>query len=515
MLETLTQGFRNARGRLKGFKELNEKTIDEAIRDIRISLLEADVEYHVVQAFLKRVREKALGEVVLTKVEHKGQKIKVSPAEHFIKICNDELVDLMGEGDSSLKEIPGKLTTVMMAGLQGSGKTTTAAKLALNLKNQGRKPLLVAGDVYRPAAVDQLKVLGERIGVPVFAIPGMIPPDLCEKAMAHARDNKRDVVIFDTAGRLAIDEVLMVELEEIVKRTKTQNIFLVIDSMIGQDAVKTAGEFNRRLELDGIVLTKLDGDARGGAALSVRAVTGKPIKFVGMGEAMDRLEEFRPDGLASRILGFGDVVGLMKDFEKVVDEKQAEEDAKRMLQGKFTLLDFFEQIKTIQKMGSLKDLMEKMPIFPDGMPDGLTVDDKQLTRIQAIINSMTPKERIQPELLDPSRIKRVARGSGTKEGDVADLVTRFQAMRNLMEKVGQNPGLLGRLPGFKQLAQAKAMKGMNPEDLFGDMVNPGAGDMGSPFGAQQRKPMRSFDKAKNRKKNKMAQKQRMKQKKKK
>jgi signal recognition particle subunit SRP54 len=513
MLETLTQGFRNARGRIKGYKELNEKTIDEAIRDIRISLLEADVEYHVVQAFLKRVREKALGEIVLTKVEHKGEKLKVSPGEHFIKICHDELVELMGEGDSGLEEKPGEITTIMMAGLQGSGKTTTAAKIANNQKEKGKRPLLVAGDVYRPAAVDQLKILGERIGVPVFTQPGVMPPELCENAMAYAKEHNLDLVIFDTAGRLAIDDVLMMELEEIVKRTQTGNIFLVIDSMIGQDAVKTAGEFNRRLELDGVILTKLDGDARGGAALSVRAVTGKPIKYVGMGEGMDKLEEFRPDGLASRILGYGDVVGLMNDFEKVVDEKKAEEDAERMLTGKFTLMDFLEQIKTIQKMGSLKDLMEKLPIFPDGMPDGLSMDDRQLTSIEAIINSMTIKERRQPDLLNPSRIKRVAIGSGTKEKEVADLIARFQAMRHMMEKVGQNPGLLGRLPGFKQLAQAKAMKGMNPEEMFGDMVDPNMGGMEPKQG--RRKPVRSFDKAKTRKKQKDAKKQRVKQRKKK
>ncbi|MBM4370889.1 MAG: signal recognition particle protein [Deltaproteobacteria bacterium] len=512
MLETLTQGFRNARNRLKGFRELSEATVNDAIRDIRISLLEADVEYHVVSAFLKRVKDKALGEVVLTRVAHKGRQLKASPTEHFVKICHDELVALMGTGDEALKPGPGALTTILMAGLQGSGKTTTAAKLAGNLKAAGQRPLLVAADVYRPAAVQQLQVLGQRLEIPVFTVPGVMPPELCERALAHARDHKRDVVIFDTAGRLAIDEFLMAELEDIVRRTRVANIFLVVDAMIGQDAVATAREFNRRLELDGVVLTKLDGDARGGAALSVRAVTGKPIKYVGMGEGLDRLEVFRPEGLASRILGFGDVVGLMQDFEKVVDEKKAEEDAERMFSGQFTLLDFLEQIRLIKKMGSLKDLMEKLPMFPDGIPEDMNVDDKALTRIEAIIHSMTPRERTRPELIDAGRTRRIARGSGTEERAVADLLGRFRAMKEIMTRVGKNPGLLGRIPGFRQLAQAQAMKGVKMEDVF-PTRDPMAQIPGEP--GAQRKPMRAFDKAKARKKAKMARQDRKKQKKKK
>lgn len=510
MLETLTQGFRNARNRLKGYRELSEGTINEAIRDIRISLLEADVEYHVVSAFLKRVKEKALGEVVQTKVRHKGGEITASPAEHFVKICHDELVELMGEGDGELSPGPGELTTILMAGLQGSGKTTTAGKLANNLKADGKRPLLVAADVYRPAAIQQLQVLGERLGIPVFTLPDVQPPELCERALAHAREHGRDVVIFDTAGRLAIDEFLMAELEEIVARTKVANIFLVVDAMIGQDAVNTAKEFNRRLELDGVVLTKLDGDARGGAALSVRAVTGKPIKFVGMGEGLDQLEVFRPDGLASRILGYGDVVGLMQDFEKVVDEKKAEEDAARMLSGQFSLLDFVEQIRLIKKMGSLKDLMDKLPMFPDGLPEGMDIDDKALVRIEAVINSMTPRERLRPDLIDQSRARRIAKGSGTDEPAVRDLLQRFGAMKDIMGKVGKNPGILGRIPGLKHLSQARALKGMNMEDVF-----PTQDPMGMNPESGQRRQMRAFDKTKARKKSKMASQQRKKQKKKK
>jgi signal recognition particle subunit SRP54 len=515
MLDTLTQGFRAARNRLKGFKEISAKTVEEAVKDIRISLLEADVEYHVVQDFLARVREKALGEVVLTKVEHKGQKLSVSPAEHFVKICHDELVATMGEGDATLLPSKDGITRVMLAGLQGSGKTTTAAKLAHNYKEQGKKPLLVAADIYRPAAVEQLKVMGERVGVPVYHEAGATPPDLCVGALAFAKANKLDLVIFDTAGRLAIDDFLMMELEEIVRRTSVPNIVLVVDAMVGQDAVKTAAEFNRRLELSGVILTKLDGDARGGAALSVRNVTGKPIKFVGMGEGIHQLEEFRPEGLASRILGFGDVVGLMKDFTRVVDEKQAEDDAMRMLSGGFSFMDFLEQVKVIRKMGSLKDLMDKLPIFPDGMPGGMDVDDKALVRIEAIIHSMTPRERMRPDIIEPSRMKRIARGSGTGEKEVADLLMRFKAMKDLMGHVGQNPGILGRLPGFKQLAQAKAMKGMDFNQYLPKGGMPGAGGGPGGMAPGQRASMSATDKAKARKKQKMAKQQRKKQRKKK
>lgn len=471
MLDVVSKGFRAAKNRLRGQAEITEEVVDEALRDIRVALLEADVEFGVVKQFIADLRQKAIGEVVPTRVETSKGLLKVTPADHFIKLCHDELEALMGPVDTSLRFKPRGISTLMMVGLQGSGKTTTAAKLANKLLSEGKKPLLVAADIYRPAAVDQLKVLGERIGVPVYHAPDTPPPKLCEDALEEAKRLGRDVVIFDTAGRLAIDEEMMAELEQIKARTQPDNILLVADAMIGQDAVKTAAEFNRRLDIDGFILTKLDGDARGGAALSIKAVTGKPIKFLGMGEGLDRLEEFRPDGLASRILGFGDIVGLMKDFERVVDEKKAEEDAARILSGKFTLEDFVEQIRLVRRMGSLSELLEKFPIFGE-LPEGFQVDEKELVRIEAMVNSMTPEERRNaPQIFNESRIRRVARGSGHTEKQVRDLLARYKAMRDLMGQIGGNAGgFLSRLPGIRQLAQLQQMKGMDLSAIFGDLA---------------------------------------------
>jgi signal recognition particle subunit SRP54 len=467
MLETVTKGFRAAKNRLAGKTEITAALVDESLRDIRVSLLEADVSFDVVKKFVAQVREKAIGEVVQTSTADKsGKRVQVSASDHFVKICHDELEALMGPADTSLKFAPkGQVGGIMMV-LQGSGKTTTAGKLASYLVKNGHQPLLVAADIYRPAAVDQLKVLGERLNVPVFHEPNLSPPQLAEKGYQLARETKRDVVIIDTAGRLAIDEALMTELESIQKLVKPENVLLVCDAMIGQDAVRTAAEFDRRLSLDGFILTKLDGDARGGAALSIKEVTGKPIKFLGMGEAMDRLEEFRPEGLAGRILGFGDIVGLMKDFEGVVDEKKAEEDAAKLLSGQFSLTDFIEQIRMVRKMGPLKDLLEKFPLFGD-LTDQLNPDEGELTKIDAMYNSMTTKERLQPSLFNDSRIRRVAKGSGRQPQEVKDLLTKFGAMRQMMGSIGQNPGLLGRIPGFKQLGQLQKMKGMDLSSVFG------------------------------------------------
>jgi signal recognition particle subunit SRP54 len=368
----------------------------------------------------------------------------------------------------------------------------------------------VAADVYRPAAIEQLMILGERVGVPVFYDPALKPPEMCKAAVAHAREHKRDLVIFDTAGRLALDDTLMQELEDIDRQATADNIFLVVDAMIGQDAVNTASEFNRRLQIDGVILTKLDGDARGGAALSIRAVTGKPIKWVGMGEGLDKLENFRPEGLATRILGLGDVVGLMQDFEQVVDAQQAEEDAKKMLTGDFNLVQFLEQIKTLKKLGPLQDVMDKLPFFPDGLPEGMTIDDKALVRIESMIQSMTPEERAHPEIIDDRRAARIARGSGRTPTDVKDLMQRFQGMRQMMSAVGKSPGLLGRIPGFKQLAQAKAMKGMDMGDMFPMMPDEDGSGRGG-----KKKTKRFVDVGKSRAKAKAARKQRKKNKKKK
>jgi signal recognition particle subunit SRP54 len=496
MLETVTKGFRAAKNRLSGKVELTPELVDESLRDIRVSLLEADVSFEVVKKFVARVREKSVGETVQTVVTDKsGKKHKVTGGELFVKVCHDELEALMGPVDTSLKLKPkGQVSGIMMVGLQGSGKTTTTGKLAARLKKEGRKPLLVAADIYRPAAVDQLKVLGERLEVPVFHEKGLAPPELAAKGFQAAKQAGCDVVIVDTAGRLAIDEALMTELETIKANVHPDNILLVCDAMIGQDAVRTANEFNRRLDLDGFILTKLDGDARGGAALSIKEVTGKPIKFLGMGEAMDRLEEFRPDGLASRILGFGDIVGLMKDFEAVVDEKKAEEDAQKLLSGNFNMRDFVDQIRMVRKMGPLKDLLEKFPLFGE-LSEQLNPDEKELSKIEAMFDSMTEKERKNPALLDDSRIGRVAKGSGRKKEEVRELLQKFGMMQQVMGSIGQNPGLLGRIPGFKQLGQLSKLKGMDLSSVFGKdakameaMMGGGAGGPGMPMAMPQIAP---------------------------
>ncbi|MBJ6766152.1 signal recognition particle protein [Myxococcaceae bacterium JPH2] len=495
MLETVTKGFRAAKNRLAGKSELTPELIDESLRDIRVSLLEADVAFDVVKKFVARVREKAVGEVVQTTVtDASGQKRRVSAMDHFIKICHDELEALMGPVDTSLHLKPkGQLSSIMMVGLQGSGKTTTTGKIANKLIQEGRKPLLVAADIYRPAAVDQLKVLGERLKVPVYFEPGVAPPELAKRGAAAAREQKCDVVLVDTAGRLAIDEALMAELEAIKANVHPDNILLVCDAMIGQDAVRTAAEFDRRLGLDGFILTKLDGDARGGAALSIKEVTGKPIKFLGMGESMDKLEEFRPAGLAGRILGFGDIVGLMKDFEKVVDEKKAEDDARKLLSGQFTMKDFVEQIRMVRKMGPLKDLLEKFPLFGD-LTEHLNPDEKELTKIESMYDSMTQKERLRPDLINASRINRIAKGSGRKPEEVRELLQKFGMMQQVMGTIGQNPGLLGRIPGFKQLGQLSQMKNMDLGSMFGkdakmmEKAMGGMGGMGMPMQLPQMAP---------------------------
>ena len=485
MLETISKGFRSVKHRFQGKRELTAENIEEALREIRVSLLEADVDFKVVRGFIGRVKEKALGEVVQLSTKRGGEKLSVTAGDHFVKICHDELEALMGPVDTSLKFGAG-LTKIMMIGLQGSGKTTTTGKLAKKLLEEGRKPLLVAADIYRPAAVDQLRVLGKRLDVPVFHVAGETPGNICHAAVAEARKTGRDVVIFDTAGRLAIDEELMNELTEIRDRTVPDNTLLVVDSMIGQDAVRTAKSFDERIGISGFIMTKLDGDARGGAALSIKQVTGKPIKFLGMGEGLDALEEFRPDGLAGRIMGFGDVVGLMQDFDKVVDQEKAEEDAKKLLSGKFDMWDFLEQIRTIKKMGSLSDIFEKMPFFSDGLPEGAQVDDKALVKIEAMIQSMTTEERAKPELIEqqPRRAQRIGRGCGQEPKEITDLIGRFKGMRKIMGALGSPGGgnLLFKLPGFKQFAQMQQLKGMDMGDIMGQfgVDGPGGGLGGMP-----------------------------------
>ena len=492
MFDVVAKGFRDVRRRFEGKREITEDNIEDALKDIRMSMLEADVNFRIAKQFIKRVKEKALGEVV--KVKAKGDsegKVEVSPGDHFIRICHDELEALMGPVDSSIvfANPHAGPTKIMMVGLQGSGKTTTTAKLArLLMERHDKSPLLVGADVYRPAAIEQLRVLGRQLDVPVHAVEGGDPVKVCNEAMELAEKKDRDVVIFDTAGRLAVDDVLMEELEDIIDTTEPENVFLVADAMIGQDAVNTAKEFNSRLTLDGFIMTKLDGDARGGAALSIKEVTGKPIKFIGVGEKLDDLEEFRPEGLANRILGFGDVMGLMNKFERSLSEEEAEKaekDAMRMLSGEFDFNDFYNQLEQISKMGSMSELMEMMPFFGGGMPQDANIDDSELGRVRAIIQSMTQKERRDPDVLtrQPNRVRRIADGSGTEKEKVEQVIQQFNMMRGMMQQFsnmgGGGGGLLDKIPGVGKLKQMKDMKNMDMNALLGDLMG---GEGGGPGG---------------------------------
>jgi signal recognition particle subunit SRP54 len=464
MLETLTQGFTAARERLSGVRELGEDNVAEALRDVRMSLLEADVDLSVVREFLDRVKERALGAKVDTRVRDAlGNMVRVTPGQHFVKACHDELVALMGPVDTALAKARGA-TSIMLLGLQGVGKTTVAGKLARHLQKNGRRPLLVAADIYRPAAVQQLQTLGASLGVPVHVgAGGEAPAAICRAAAERARASGLDAIVYDTAGRLAIDDDLMRELEEIAAVTEPANTLLVCDALMGRDAVTVAKAFAERLAIDGLVMTKLDGDARGGAALAVKAVTGVPIKFLGTGETLERLEEFRPEGLASRILGMGDIVGLVKDFEEHVDEREAERDAARLLKGQFGLDDLLKQLKMVQRLGPLREVIAKVPMM-GGLAD--QVEESQIVRVESLIRSMTPDERKRPELIDKSRARRIARGSGRRSSDVRELVSRFEQMREMMSGLGAPGGMLSRIPGMGRLAGAGA-GGVDPGALLG------------------------------------------------
>jgi signal recognition particle subunit SRP54 len=476
VLETVSQGFKNATDRLKGVRELSEDSIGEALRDVRMSLLEADVDLKVTRSFLDRVKERCLGEKVKTRVKDRsGRKRKITPGEHFVKVCEDELIELMGPVDPSLAERAG-LTSIMLAGLQGVGKTTISAKLAVHLRKQGKKPLLVAADVYRPAAVDQLKTLGASIDVPVHSgEPGELPPAICAAARERAKREGFTAIIYDTAGRLAVDEELMNELQQIVEGVDPANKLLVCDALMGRDAVNVASAFAEKIALDGVILTKLDGDARGGAALAVKAVTGVPIKFLGTGETVDRLEEFRPEGLASRILGMGDIVGLVKDFEEVVDEKEAEEDAARILKGSFGLDDLLKQMRMIQKLGPLKEVFSKMPGV-GSLAD--QVDEGELGKVESMIQSMTRAERSDPGLIDKSRARRIARGCGRTPSDIEGLVERFMQMRQMMGMLGKQGGLLSGLGGGGGMPAMGGPGGMMPPGGFDPSMMGAAGGLG-------------------------------------
>lgn len=439
MFESLSDKLESALRAIRGQNKLTEQNVDEALTEVRRALLDADVNFAVVKKFIEDVKEKSLG------MEVKGN---VLPGQLMIKLIHDELVSLMGSSKSDLIRAQQAPTVIMVAGLQGSGKTTFCGKLANSLKKQGRLPLLVACDIYRPAAVDQLKTLGQSISLPVFSKEGAKPSEIAEDAMAYARKFGRDTVIVDTAGRLTIDEEMMKEVEDLRDQLKPHEILFVCDAMTGQDAVNTAQAFHDRLELTGVVLTKLDGDTRGGAALSIRSVVGKPIKFVGVGEKIEALEPFYPERIASRILGMGDIVTLVEKAQAQIDEKEAERLEEKLKKNEFTFEDFLDQMKLIKKMGSLRDLLGMIPGVDKALR-GVEIDDKAFGRVEAIILSMTKEERGNPRLLNGSRRKRIASGSGTSIQDVNRLIKQFEDMQKMMRNMtkGKMANMMGgRLP---------------------------------------------------------------------
>ncbi len=435
LADKLQQTFKKLRGRGK----LSESDVSEALREVRMALLEADVNFKVAKEFVARVKERAVGQEVLG---------SLTPAQHVIKIVNDELTELLGGTQSRITISSRPPTVIMLVGLQGAGKTTTAGKLANLLRKQNKKPLLVAGDIYRPAAIKQLQVLGEQLDLPVFTLGDKESPvTIAEKAIQHANAYARDVVIIDTAGRLHINEELMDELKSIKKTVKPHEILLVVDAMTGQDAVNVAESFNEALGIDGVILTKLDGDARGGAALSIKSVTGRPIKFAGMGEKLDALETFHPDRMASRILGMGDVLSLIEKAQTSINLEQAQEMEKKLRKDSFTLDDFLDQLQQVRKLGPLDQILGMLP----GMGNlkklqGLEFDEKELKRVEAVIQSMTKKERRDPSIINGSRRKRIASGSGTKVQDVNRLLKQFVEARKMMKKF-QEMQKSGKKPG--------------------------------------------------------------------
>jgi signal recognition particle subunit SRP54 len=425
MFDALSDRFEGIFKRLRGKGRLSEQDVDEALREIRRALLEADVNVTVARGVVERIREQA---VSLTRSE------MLNPSQQVIKIVNQELVNALGGETLKITYAPRPPTVVLMAGLQGSGKTTNSAKLARWFKQQGRHPLLVGADLQRPAAVEQLRTLGRQIDVPVFSQPGD-PVETAGSGLDEARRLGRDVVIVDTAGRLAIDAEMMDQVRRIADRTEPHYTFLVVDAMTGQDAVATAEAFHQTLELDGVILSKLDGDARGGAALSVKDVTGRPIAFASTGEKLDAFEQFHPDRMASRILGMGDVLTLIEKAERVYEKDQAEEAAARLLEGQFTLDDFLDQMQQLKKMGPLSSIVGMLPGMPKELKNA-QIDDDQIKPVEAIINSMTLEERRRPEIINGSRRLRIATGSGTTTGEVNRLVKQFQEMQKLMKRTG-------------------------------------------------------------------------------
>jgi len=424
--EGLSDKLDSAFKKLRSKGSLTEADVKEAMREVRLALLEADVSYKVAKDFTNRVTEKAIGAKVTE---------SLTPAQMVIKIVNDELTALMGGTATRLNTAPHPPTIVMMCGLQGSGKTTHSAKIAKFLKGQGHRPLLAACDIYRPAAIKQLQIVGEQAGVPVFEMGTISPVTIASEAIKLAKDQGYDYVFLDTAGRLHIDEQLMQELKEIKSAVHPHEILLVVDAMTGQDAVNVASTFNSELGIDGLVLTKLDGDTRGGAALSARAVTGKPIKFAGTGEKLDDLDTFHPDRMASRILGMGDVLSLIEKAENTLDEKRAEELEKKLKANKFDLNDLLYQMEEMKKMGSMKDLLGMIPGIGKKIKDA-DIDERALDKTKAIILSMTPKEREKPDIINPSRKRRIAAGCGMQVEDVNRLLKQYRQMQDLFKKLG-------------------------------------------------------------------------------
>ena len=428
--EGLSDKLEAAFKKLRSKGSLTEADVKEAMREVRLALLEADVNYKVARDFTKTVTERAVGEKVME---------SLTPSQMVIKIVNEELTNLMGGTKSRLSVANHPPTIVMMCGLQGSGKTTHSAKLALMLKNQGHRPLLVACDVYRPAAIKQLQVIGEKAGVPVFEMGQGDPVEIADQAVKHAKDHGFDYVFLDTAGRLHVDEELMNELKNIKSRVHPHEILLVVDSMTGQDAVNVATSFNEALGIDGLILTKLDGDTRGGAALSARAVTGKPIKFVGTGEKLGDLDVFHPDRMASRILGMGDMLSLIEKAENELDEKKAKELEEKLRKNKFDLNDLLDQFRQIKKMGNIKDMLAMIPGLGKKIND-VEIDEKQFDKIEAIILSMTPKERAKPDIINPSRKRRIAAGSGMQVEDVNKLLSQYRQMQKMFKQLNGGKG---------------------------------------------------------------------------
>jgi signal recognition particle subunit SRP54 len=439
MFENLSDKLESVFKKLRGHGKLNEANIEEGLKEVRMALLEADVHYRVVKSFVEEVRTRALGQEVMA---------SLTPGQQVVKIVNEKLTELMGSRHEALNLAGPPPAAVMLVGLQGSGKTTTAGKLAAQLRKAGRRPFLVPADVYRPAAIEQLKTIANQLGVPVFpSTTDQDPVQICLEAKAGAFQHGCDTLILDTAGRLHIDEELMAELGRIKTTLRPSDILLVADAMTGQDAVNIAKSFNDQLDISGVILTKMDGDARGGAALSIKAITGKPIKFIGVGEKLSALEPFHPDRMASSILGMGDVLGLIEKAQEAVDQKQAVELQKKLRKSQFTLDDFRDQLTQVRKMGSLSDILKMIP----GMGKikhlkGLEVDDREFVRIEAIINSMTPRERRQHGIINGSRRRRIAQGSGTRIQDVNSLLKNYAQMLKMLKKFNQGGTRRGMLP---------------------------------------------------------------------